>query len=118
MSASDLRSNDPSAPSQSSAKPIVWESPADKTCRLAALRYKRPTASVYEDPLVKISSSKSFNHSRWHAKRNYSRDANGIEERPVMADDDQRAVISSQSGFHGLDGVDVEMIGGLVEDQQ
>ena len=31
-----------------------------------------------------------------------------------MADDDQRAVVGSQPGF---DGLDVDMIGGLVEDQ-
>jgi hypothetical protein len=41
-----------------------------------------------------------------------------FQECPIVADDQQRTVISAQDGLDSLNGVDVQMIGRLVKDQQ
>ncbi len=42
----------------------------------------------------------------------------GVHQRPVMGDEQQRAGVAAQRVFQDLAGTDVEMIGGLVEHQE
>ena len=45
-------------------------------------------------------------------------DADGLEEGAIVADDQQGAVIGAQPRLDGGDSVDVEVVGGFIEDQE
>src|SRR6266702_5600618 len=47
-----------------------------------------------------------------------ARDPYRLQERLIMADDEQRAVISPEARFDGFNGLEVQMIGRLVQDQK
>jgi hypothetical protein len=56
--------------------------------------------------------------STWAGEIEPSRDPYRLQEWLIMADDEQRAVISPQAGFDGFNGLEVQVIGRLVQDQK
>ena len=46
------------------------------------------------------------------------RNADRLQKRFVVTDDEERAVIGPEPGLHRLDGIDVEMVRRLVQDEE
>lgn len=45
-------------------------------------------------------------------------DPDRVEKPGIVADDEQRAIIGGEAGFDGGHGLDIEMVAGLIEDQE
>ena len=56
--------------------------------------------------------------SAWSGEIEPAGDPYRLQERLIMTDDEQRAVIGPQACFDRLDGLQVQMIGRLVQDQK